>query len=720
MAFFLLEIGTEELPADFARLALPQLKEQVQRDLASARLTPSSVAVTSTPRRLAVLVEGLPSKQKDEQQEHKGPPAQLAFRDGVATEAAAGFAKRCGLPVEQLEVRETAKGPFVFARTLQTGRPSLEVLAELIPSWIWSLQGRRFMRWGRGESRFSRPVRWLVALLDRDVIPLVLPDCDPPIHSGRLSRGHRLSSEPVEIPSAEAYSRCLAAVDVQVDRSARASQIRAQLEAGAVRAGARLDLPEALFEELVDLVEDPRVIEGSIEPTFLSLPPEVLSTVMRAHQRYVPLLAPESSADPLALSAEAALLPRFLCVSNGRPEAESTVKRGNERVLRARLADAAFFLKADHGVPSIDRREALSRVTFAEGLGTLLDRTARLEWCTDVVLGVLQLQPELAQPARRAAHLCKHDLVSQMVGEFPELQGIMGAKYLLAEGEGREVALAVWEHYLPRGAGDALPDTIPGSVLALADRLELLLSIFSRGDRPTGSSDPYGLRRAANGALQLIWNQQWPINLETLLLRFAKEWQTIFPDRKINVQTLADDLTDFFRQRWISLMEEDGLDLDVVQAIVSASALKGSSILRDPLEARDRAMFLQSLRSEGRLSAIQNVVQRASRLASKGDLGREVLSPGQSVDPTLFVSKSEAEMFAVLETLAPFAQAERRYTDLANCLQDSAQTLAEFFDGPDSVLVMCDDLSQRRNRLNLLAVLRNQAEVLADFNQLEG
>jgi glycyl-tRNA synthetase beta chain len=254
----------------------------------------------------------------------------------------------------------------------------------------------------------------------------------------------------------------------------------------------------------------------------------------------------------------------------------------------------------------------------------------------------------------------------------------------------------------------------------LADRLELLLSIFSRGDRPTGSSDPYGLRRAANGALQLIWNQQWPINLEALLLRFAKEWQTIFPDRKINVQTLADDLTDFFRQRWISLMEEDGLDLDVVQAIVSASALKGSSILRDPLEARDRAMFLQSLRREGRLSAIQNVVQRASRLASKGDLGREVLSPGQSVDPTLFVSKSEAEMFAVLETLAPFAQAERRYTDLANCLQDSAQTLAEFFDGPDSVLVMCDDLSQRRNRLNLLAVLRNQAEVLADFNQLEG
>ena len=720
MAFFLLEIGTEELPADFARLALPQLNDQVQRDLLSARLTPDSVMVTSTPRRLAVLVEGLPAKQEDEEQEHKGPPAQLAFRDGVATDAATGFAKRCGVSVEQLEVRETAKGPFVYARTLQRGRASLDVLAELIPSWIWALQGRRFMRWGQGESRFSRPVRWLVALLDQEIIPLVLPDCDPPIQSGRHSRGHRLNPEPVEIPSAEAYSRCLAAADVQVDRTARASQIRNQLEAGARRAGARLDLPESLFEELVDLVEDPRVIEGTIETAFLSLPPEVLSTVMRAHQRYVPLLFPEGSVDPLALKAEGALLPRFLCVTNGHAEAEATVKRGNERVLRARLADAAFFLKADHAVPSIDRRQDLSRVTFAEGLGTLRDRPDRLGWCTDVLLGELQLEPELAQVARRAAHLCKHDLVSQMVGEFPELQGIMGAKYLLAEGEGREVALAVCEHYLPRGAGDALPGTPPGALLALADRLELLFSIFSRGDRPTGSSDPYGLRRAANGALQLIWHQRWSIALQPLLLRFAKEWQSTFPDSRINVEILADDLTDFFRQRWSSLMEEEGLDPDVVQAIASASAWKGSSVLSDPLEARDRALFLQSLRREGRLTTIQTVVQRASRLASKGDLGREVLRPVPTVDPALFVSRSEAEMFAVLETLAPLAEGEHRYADLANCLQDSAQTLGLFFDGPDSVLVMCDDLSLRRNRLNLLAVLRNQAEVLADFNQLEG
>ncbi len=718
MAFFLLEIGTEELPADFARLALPQLKDQVQRDLMSARLTPASVAVTSTPRRLAVLVEGLPAQQEDEQQEHKGPPAPLAFRDGVATEAAAGFAKRCGVPLDQLVVRETPKGPFVFARTLQRGRASLEVLAELIPAWIWGLQGRRFMRWGEGDSRFSRPVRWLVALLDGEVIPLVLPDCDPPIHSGRFSRGHRLNTAPVEISSAEAYSRCLAAVDVQVDRSVRASQIRAQLEAGAVRAGGRLDLPEALFDELVDLVEAPRVIEGSIDSAFLSLPPEVLSTVMRAHQRYVPLLVPDASVDPLALSAEGALLPRFLCVSNGRSEAEATVKRGNERVLRARLADAAFFLKADHGVPSIDRREALGRVTFADGLGTLRDRTDRLEWCTDVVLGVLQLPPEVVQAARRASHLCKHDLVSQMVGEFPELQGIMGAKYLLAEGEGREVALAVGEHYLPRGAGDALPGTPSGAVLALADRLELLLSIFSRGDRPTGSSDPYGLRRAANAVLQLIWHQQWPINLHQILVRLSGEWERIFPDLNISSESLSDVLSEYLQQRWISLIEENDLDADIAQAI-AASENYGSSVLCDPCEALERARFLQLLRDQGRLSPIQSVVQRASRLADKGRLARDVLIPGQAVDPGLFVSKSEVAMFAVLETLAPMAQTKGKSRELAECLHESSQVLDDFFDGSDSVLVMCDDLALRQNRMNLLSILRNQANCLADFTRLD-
>ncbi|MEB3260668.1 MAG: glycine--tRNA ligase subunit beta, partial [Cyanobacteriota bacterium] len=706
MASFVLEIGTEELPADFARLALPQLERQLRDDLASCQLPCASLSATSTPRRLVVRVEGLPARQEDSVQEHKGPPAQQAFRDGVPTPAAEGFARRCGLTVDQLEIRQTSKGPFVFARTRQAGRATAEVLASCIPGWIWGLQGRRFMRWGSGESRFSRPVRWLVALFDQEIIPVVLADCDPPIQSDRLSRGHRLRPEVVSIPSAESYSGLLEAADVLVDRGVRAATIRAQLQAAAREVGGALDLPEALFEELVDLVEHPRVISGGIDSTYLSLPPEVLSTVMRAHQRYVPLLTTDRPSDPLALQAEGTLLPRFLCVSDGRAEAEETVRRGNERVLRARLADAAFFLKADHAVPSIDRREALGRVTFAEGLGHLLDRTERLEWCTDVLLVSLNLPEEVATVARRAAHLCKHDLVSQIVGEFPELQGIMGAKYLRAEGECDAVAQAVFEHYRPRGAGDDLPSSPAGAVVALAERFELLLSIFSKGERPSGSSDPYGLRRAGNGIIQILWHQDWELDVANLLARGVNHWQSLFPAFKVDPDRLSADLSDFFQQRLTTLLEEEGFDQDIVRAVVHRDhgERSGLQTIRD---ARDRAQLLQSLRTNGQLAPIQAAVQRASRLAEKGELSEDVLCPDQVVDPNLFERESETRLLKVLQTLRRPAQSidREKYTHLAQGLAESSATLSAFFDGPDSVLVMSEDPDRQRNRLNLLGVL---------------
>lgn len=717
MAFFLLEIGTEELPADFARLALPQLKRQVEGDLSAARLPFKAVQTTSTPRRLAVLVDGLPSCQEDGHEDLKGPPEQQAFRDGTPTPAAEGFARRCGLPVEQLEVRQTAKGPFVFARTLQPGRPTAEVLAEAIPAWLWSLQGRRFMRWGEGESRFSRPVRWLVALLDAEVIPVELAGCDPPIQSGRLSRGHRLSPEPVLIPSASDYGACLKAAHVSVDRLTRAAAIRAQLEHAADRQGADLDCPQSLFEELVDLVEDPRVIEGTIDDAFLSLPPEVLSTVMRAHQRYVPLIRPDAPVDPLALKAQNSLLPRFLCVSNGSSEASETVKRGNERVLRARLADAAFFLNADHAVASIDRREALDRVTFAEGLGSLRDRTERLEWITDVLLEALALPEDVAHASRRAAHLCKHDLVSQMVGEFPELQGTMAAKYLLAEGESREVAQAVFEQYRPRFAGDQLPATLPGAVLALAERFELLLSIFSRGQRPSGSSDPYGLRRAGNGILQILWQQNWPLELAEFLARGSRQWQSFFPHAGLDPQALSADLVEFLRQRWISLLEEEGLDLDILRAVAASHSSGAARVLHNVCDARNRSLLLQSLRVQGRLLPIQAIVQRASKLAEKSVLAAGILDPENIIHSELFERESEWAFLQLLHHLAQVAGSQN-YAELAEALEESAEKVAAFFDGPQSVMVMCDDMACQQNRLNMLALFRNQSEVLADFTQL--
>jgi glycyl-tRNA synthetase beta chain len=717
---FLLEIGTEELPADFARLALPQLQTLVERDLADQRLGPASVAVTSTPRRLVVTVADLPERQPDSAEDRKGPPAGQAFKDGVPTPAAEGFARRCGIEASALDVRETAKGPFVFARVVEQGQPTASVLAGLVPGWIQALQGRRFMRWGAGERRFSRPIRWLVALLDRDLLPLQLEDCDPPLQAGNQSRGHRLGAAAVTIGSAESYRQDLAAAGVEVDRQARAALIRGAVEAAAARHGARADCPEELFEELTDLVEAPLPIEGTIADRYLDLPPEVLSTVMRAHQRYVPLYDAQASADPLALCARGILQPRFLCIGNGLAEATDTVRRGNERVLKARLADAEFFVQADRAVPSIDRRAQLARVTFAEGLGSLLDRVERMEWLTDVLVQQLGLSGVSADQARRAAHLCKHDLVSQMVGEFPELQGVIGGKYLLAEGEPREVALAVLEHYLPRGAGDALPASAAGAVLALAERLELLLSIYAKGERPSGSSDPYALRRAGNGVLQILWERGWQLDLLALLQRASQHWAQLLPQFSIEPEALAADLAELLRQRLVSLLEEQ-VAADLVQA-VAGEGVALERLLQDPADARRRADLLVELRAAGQLEAVQAVVTRAARLAEKGDLPLDQRSPAGAVDPALFEKSSEAEMLAVLNSLEPLAAcgSEARYAELAAALAASAGTLAAFFDGEQSVMVMADDAAVRRNRLNLLAVLRNQAAVLADFSRISG
>jgi glycyl-tRNA synthetase beta chain len=721
MATFLLEIGTEELPADFAGSALEQLEQRVRRDLAEARISSGSIRVDGTPRRLALRLEDLPERQEDRSEERKGPSAQQAFRDGLPTPAAVGFARRCCVDPEALEVRDTDKGAFVFARTLERGRVTAEVLAELAPIWIWSLQGRRFMRWGNGESRFSRPIRWLVALLDGAVVPITLADCDPPVRSDRLSRGHRLHADPLVIDSAASYGPTLAAADDQGDRPARATAIRQAITTAAEAANARPDLPDSLFEELVDLVESPRLIEGAIQERFLALPPEVLSTVMRAHQRYVPLQRRDAPADPLALEAGSQLLPRFLCIGNGLDAATATIRRGNERVLRARLADAEFFLAADRSTASIDRREQLARVTFAEGLGSLRDRVERLEWCTDVLLERLPLAAPIAHHSRRAAHLCKHDLVSQMVGEFPELQGVMGGKYLLAEGEPREVALAVLEHYLPRGAGDALPGSDAGAVVALAERLELLLSIYAKGERPTGSSDPYALRRAGNGLLQILWERGWRLDLPDLMQRCTTQWAVLFPAFQVDSGTLAAELAEFLRQRLVSLLEEEGFPVDVVQS-VAGEGLGLERVLADPADARRRAELLQVLRRSGELAAVQAVVQRASRLAEKGTLASGVCSPSGVVEPALFEKGSEAAMLEVLRQLEPVITGNDpdRYRLLARGLAESSSTLAAFFDGADSVLVMAEDPAVRSNRLNLLGVLRNQAAVLADFNRLSG
>lgn len=714
---FLLEIGTEELPADFARLALPQLQDRVKRDLAELRLDHGDILVTGTPRRLAVRVQDLAEGQETLREERKGPPVAQAFVDGAPGPAALGFAKRCGVDASALEVRPTPKGDCVFASVEVEGQPTRALLEERIPAWIDGLQGRRFMRWGSGEQRFSRPVRWLVALLGQEVVPVTLSASEPVVKSGRFSRGHRLHPGVVEIASADDYETALAAAGVEANREQRSAQIRSTLEQRAAALDGELDCPDSLFKELVDLVEDPRVLQGEIADRYLDLPPEVIVTVMQSHQRYVPLLRSGVEPDPLRLAARDVLRPEFLLVGNGLPAADHQVCRGNERVLSARLADAEFFLNVDRQQPSAERRQALARVTFAAGLGSLLDRSERIEGLAASLVEALALPEATASAAKRAAHFCKNDLVSQMVGEFPELQGLMGGKYLLEEGESRDVAQAVVEHYLPRGAGDALPQSDAGAVVALAERLELLLSIFSKGERPTGSSDPYALRRAGNGVLQILWDRGWRLDLLALISESAQIWQQRFPDFEVDASALTTDLVQLLRQRIQSQLEDDGHASDLVQA-VAGDSLSDARLLGDPLDVLDRIRLLRRLREQQGLGAVQAVVQRAARLAEKGDLDAAVLSPDAVVDPNQFASPSESAMHGVVKRLEPLASA-RAYQDLADALVEATPALEAFFDGPDSVMVMAEDLDLRRNRLNLLGVLRNQASVLARFDLIQ-
>ncbi|WP_341899733.1 glycine--tRNA ligase subunit beta [Synechococcus sp. UW140] len=721
MSTFLLEIGTEELPADFARLAIPQLLQLVQAELKEHRLGHGAIHCTSSPRRLAVWVEELELQGPERIEERKGPPANQAFSNGVPTEAALGFARRCGLGADALELRETAKGPFVFAKVVEPGSSSELVLIRAIPLWIAALQGKRFMRWGSGDNRFSRPVRWLVAMLDTQILDVVLEGSDPVVKAGNRSRGHRLFSQEVLIEKASDYQQQLAAAGIVVNRADRAALIKNAVSEAASSLQARPDLPNELLEELTDLVEAPLLIKGLVPNHFLKLPAELLSTVMRSHQRYIPLYFKDIELDPLDLNANNYLLPTFLCISNALQSAVSQVQHGNEKVLKARLADAEFFINADCSTTCSERRNQLARVSFADGLGSLLNRTERLEWCVGQLTQLIKnISKPDAEHAQRAAHFCKNDLVSQIVGEFPELQGLMGSKYLFKEGESKNVALAVYEHYLPKGADDELPKTTAGTILALAERLELLLSIYAKGERPSGSSDPYGLRRAGNGILLLLWNKGWCLDLIEMLKIFSINWQKLFPALEIQSECLAKDLSEFFKQRLLSMLADQGCPVDIAQAVAGVN-VSNEQLLRDPADAKIRSELLIKMRNNGSLLPLQQVVQRAAKLAVKAELGPLAISPKSVVDCNLFQATSEKEMFIVLEKLERLClRGPEFYPELAEMLTSSSNILAEFFDGDNSVMVMVDNLELRKNRLNMLAVLKNQSNILADFSSLNG
>jgi len=719
LSTYLLEIGTEELPADLAESVISQLELNVNNDLNSSQIKFREIRVTTTPRRIALIIEGIAPFSEDNVQERKGPSITQAFHDGKPTKAAMGFAKRYDLLPEKLEIRETPKGSFVFARLIEKGKPVLTLLAEYLPGWISKIQGRRFMRWGKGDFRFSRPIRWIVSLLDSEVLPFKITGCDPEIEIGNTSRSHRLHGSSFQIKNAKTYIDQLQDVGVIVDRHSRLSCINNLVVNQVINNNFKPDLSETLLNELTDLVESPLLVTGCFDESFLDLPPEVLSTVMKVHQRYIPLYKVNAEVDPLSLDSRNILLPSFMCISNGLSSAKQNIILGNQKVLKARFSDASFFIKSDLLINSSSRIDKLKNVTFSEGLGSLYDRVNRIKWLTKLLTTKLRFDQEDIDKSVKVAHFSKHDLVSNMVDEFPELQGIIGSKYLLHEGEERDVCLGVLEHYKPKGSADSLPSNNLGNAVSLAERFESLFSIFAKGERPTGSSDPYALRRAANGIILILWNKDWQLNVNEIINDSLIYWQQIFPSLPFDISSLSCELKEFFRQRIISLLEEKEIDFDIIQAIAGDNTLT-SKLIDDPTDVHFRALLLKDMRKNNTLKLLQGVVTRASKLATKNSISKNVIDPSDFVDQSLFEKDCELQMFNVLEELKPLAiNGDRnKYNLLANGLVSSAKILSNFFDGEGSVMVMTDNINLRNNRLNLLSILSNQSLIIADFSKL--
>lgn len=704
MSTFLLEVGTEELPADFVQNAIAQWRERLPISLATQFIAPAAIEVYGTPRRLAILLAGLPERQPDREEEIKGPPVAAAFKEGKPTKAAEGFAKKQGVDLEAFEVRSTDKGDFVFVKKQILGRPIAEILTELIPQWILGLEGKRFMRWGNGELRFPRPIRSLVSLLDSDVLSWELETGGETIRCDRISTGHRiLHPESVKIAHAKDYLETLRSAGVEVDSQARLEKIREQIHQAAKSVKGWPEIPEDLLEEVANLVEFPTAVVGHFDEEFLNLPSEVTTMVMISHQRYFPLWKDENKTE---------LLPYFITISNGDPAKSEIIAAGNARVIRARLADGQYFYKTDLANPLESYLPKLEKVTFQEDLGSVREKVNRLCHAANLILDQLQIQGEDRQAIERAALLCKADLVTQMVYEFPELQGVMGEKYALASGEAPAVAKAIIEHYLPKGANDELPQTLAGQVVGIADRLDTLVSIFGLGMIPTGSSDPFALRRAANAIINITWAANLGIDLQVLL-------EQLCPNPE-----LVNTLQEFFLQRIrTQLQDERQIDYDLVNAVLGENDVEyAERAIYDLLDVRDRALFLQSIRDNGKLKEIYETVNRSSRLASsEGELGKTLLEPTEMINPELFVQKSEQAFYQALIDLLPQTQTARNtrnYQQLVDSLAEIAPTVSRFFDGEDSVLVMDQNLEIRRNRLNLLGLLRNHARVLADFGAI--
>lgn len=678
---FLFEIGVEELPTSLIREIFAEVEEKFAETLERFRIPYEHFRVLGTPRRIALYVQGMGLTQEPVVREIKGPAKKVGMDEsGNLLPPALAFARAQGISPEDLFVRETEKGTYIFGRKFEPGKPARDVLPEALTFFVHSLEFSRSMLWGEGDFRFVRPIRWLVALFGDEVIPLTVAG----VSASSVSRGHRFLSLPcVSIPSAADYEATLERAGVIVDPVKRRNRIAEALASRSQEIGAYWLRDEELLDEVNFLVEYPDVLVGRFSEKYLTLPPKLLITVMRHHQRYF-----------AACDGEGNLKPFFFVVVNRPRDGAEKIVRGNERVLRARLEDALFFFEEDKKVKLADRVERLRGVLFQEDLGSMYEKTERLMELVTYLGEVLKRSDAEIALARRAAYLSKADLVSSMVREFPELQGYMGKVYALLSGEEEEVALAIEESYLP------CPETTPGSILALADKMDTIVSSFSLGRIPTGSQDPLGLRRLGQSIVDILLLRQWYCPLREWVeknLELLKK-QGFIP----RIENPEEEVIRFLLGRLRSFLLESGKHYSVIQAVFAASA-------NDVYDIARRVEFLHDLLVHERefLGEIVTGFTRAYNI-SRGFGSTEV-------SPELLVEEAEKALYGKLADVAGDirgALVRGEYRRAFERFRELVPFLNRFF---DEVLVMCEDSVLRANRLGLM---RRIVDLFADFAQL--
>lgn len=682
MRDLLLEIGLEELPAQYVLRSEKQLAERVDAFLKEARVDFGSIEVYSTPRRLAVIVRDVAETQQDLTETLRGPAKKIAQdAEGNWSKAAQGFARGRGLTVEDLYFAEEKGVEYVFAERHEKGQETLSLLNGL-EDVVRSLTFPKNMKWGTSSLRYMRPIRWLIALFGQDIIDFTIEG----VKTNNVTRGHRfLSKGDVVISSPAEYVQTLESAFVMANYEMRKAEIERQIQELATKQGWTIPLDADLLEEVTNLVEWPTALFGEFDEAYLDLPEEVLITTMKEHQRYFPVYL------------DGTLKNYFVTVRNGNAEHLENVARGNEKVIRARLADAVFFYEEDKKTKIDDQLGRLDRIVFHEKLGTTGAKARRV---TKIAQELAPLFEADLEKVSRAGAIHKFDLVSQMVYEFTELQGIMGEKYALQQGEDKEVAAAIREHYMPRFAGDASPETATGAVLALADKLDSIAAFFGIGMIPSGSQDPFALRRQAQGVVQILGDWKIDLSIDTLLSKVV-ELQLEAGLYEADKEQVKAQLDDFFKLRLKYRLQEQQVRYDVIDAVLTTSL----TVVR--LDARAEA--IQEFVSMDAKALIEQL-SRVVNISKKGEAG--------DVDPSLFENDYEVALHDAIEQTAPAtAEAVEKgdYKKALDLLQQLESPIMMYF---EHTMVMSDDEAVRQNRLHEMNRLATTIKRVADFNAL--